>query len=142
MKGQTARMLGLWFSLLFTGHAWEQSGSPVVYVSGTGGVILSVNTSTGATTTLVSNPNTAYEGLIVGPDNVASDNTPANNHPYLLYACDPTHNTIIRFDPNKVAAGIETVYAGTGALTQPQCGRFTNSGDLIVTSKAAGSGIW
>lgn len=145
MRGQTARMLVLCALFLFAGRAWGQSGSPIVYVSGTGGVILSVNTTSGATTTLVSNPNAAYEGLIVGPDNAASDNTSATNHPYLLYACDPTHNTIIRLDPNNTAAGSETVYAGTGAagtLTQPQCGRFTSSGDLIVTSKSAGSGIW
>jgi sugar lactone lactonase YvrE len=141
MKVQTARMLALCFSLLFAGLAWGQSGSSLVYVSGTGGVILSVNTSSGATTTLVSNPNAAYEGLVVGPDNAASDNTSTTNHPYLLYACDPTHNTIIRLDPSNTGAGIETVYAG-GTLQQPQCGRFTSSGDLIVTSKAAGSGVW
>jgi hypothetical protein len=136
------RILLFSLSLLFSGYAWGQSGSPVVYVSGTGGFILSVNTSSGAVTTLVSNSNAAYEGLVVGPDNAASDNTSTTNHPFLLYACDPTHNTIIRFDPNNTAAGIETVYAGNGGLQQPQCGRFTNAGDLIVTSKVAGSGIW
>src|SRR5207253_10558599 len=36
---------------------------------------------------------------------------------------------------------METIYAGAGNL-QLQCGRFTNSGDLVVTSKAAGSGAW
>ena len=125
-------------SLLLLGNGWCQPGSPTVYVSGTGGVILSINTANGATTTLMSNANAAYEGLVVGPDNVAGDN-PA--HPFLLYACDPTHNTIIRFDPSNVGAGVETIYSG-GALQQPQCGRFTNTGDLIVSSKVAGSGIW
>jgi hypothetical protein len=127
---------------LFVGSAWAQAGSPVVYVSGSGGLIFSVNTMTGATLTLVSNPSAAYEGLVVGPDNAAADNP---SHPFLLYACDPAHNTIIRFDPNNApfqgGPAAEIVYAG-GLLQQPQCGRFTNTGDLIVTSKVAGSGIW
>jgi len=123
---------------LFAGSASGQ-GSQVVYVSGTGGLIASVNTATGATQTLVSNPAAAYEGLVVGPDN-------ANVAPsYLLYACDPTHNTIIRFDPNNAPAqggpAAETVYSG-GAIGAPQCGRFTNTGDLIVTSNVPGSGVW
>jgi len=120
--------------------AWSQNGSPAVYVSG-GGSIFKV-TSAGVTTTLLTTANAVYEGLVVGPDNVGGDN-PA--HPFLLYACDPTHNTIIRFDPENAPAqggsAAETVYNG-GALQQPQCGRFTNTGDLIVTSKVAGSGLW
>ncbi|HEV2342394.1 MAG TPA: hypothetical protein VGS15_11395 [Candidatus Acidoferrales bacterium] len=138
-------MSSLWKTLLLLclltiigSSANAASGSPVVYVSG-GGLIASVNTSTGASQTLVSNAAAIYEGLVVGPDNAASDN-PA--HPYLLYACDPTHNTIIRFDPNNVGAGIETVYSGAAALQKPQCGRFTSTGDLVVTSEVPGSGIW
>ncbi len=114
--------------------AWGQGGASWVYVSGSGGVILRV-TSSGGITTLVPASSAAYEGLVVGPD---------TNHGFLLYACDPTHNAIIRFDPENTASGFETVYQGTAAsaLQQPQCGRFTNTGDLIVTSKAAGSGAW
>lgn len=125
----------LLLTTFLTATAWGQ-GSPTVYVSGSGGVILSVDTASGATSTLISNSSAAYEGLVVGPYNY--DNT----HPYLLYACDPTHNTIIRFDPTGVGAGVDTVYSGGGSLQQPQCGRLTNTGDLIVSSKVAGSGLW
>ena len=138
------RLSRIWFPLFctlifFSIGAWGQ-GSPMVDVSDGVGNILNVNTSTGAVTTLVSNEGAAYEGLVVGPDN--PDNP---THPFLLYACDPTHNKIIRFDPNNVEAGIETVYTGTeapGTLQQPQCARITNTGDLIVSSKVPGSGIW
>ncbi|HEV2296975.1 MAG TPA: hypothetical protein VGR72_00475 [Candidatus Acidoferrales bacterium] len=138
MRSLWKSLLVLCFLTIFGSSANAGSGSPVVYVSG-GALIASVNTTTGATQTLVSNPAATYEGLVVGPDNVASDN-PA--HPYLVYACDPTHNTIIRFDPNNLGAGIETVYTGAAALQKPQCGRFTNTGDLVVTSEVPGSGIW
>lgn len=131
----------LFICLALTSPAW--AGSPVVYVSG-GGSILSVNTTTGVVITLVSNGAATYEGLVVGPDNVD-----ASNPGYLLYACDPTHNTIVRFDPNNApfqgGKAAETVYHGNGAagtLVSPQCGRFSNTGDLIVTSKTPGSGFW
>lgn len=114
----------------------------VVYVS-SGNLILAVANPGGTVTTLVSDSGFAYEGMVVGPDN-ADSNRPG----YLLYACDPSHNRIIRFDPNNppFAQGAnsaeEIVYSGNGALQQPQCGRFDNSGDLIVTSEVAGSGFW
>ena len=116
--------------------AWAQ-GAPQVYVSGTDGSISRV-TSAGSVSTLISASSTAlYEGLVVGPDN--ADNT---THTFLLYACDPTHNMIVRFDPEDMSFGIETIYKGDAKLQAPQCGRFTNSGDLIVTSKASGGGTW
>jgi len=133
--------LVLFTGLFLTAGAWGQ-GSPVpavpqvVYVSASGGLILSVDPTTGAISTLIPASGAAYEGLVVGPDNVDAGRS------YLLYACDPTNNTIIRFDPNDLTAKVETVYAGGGSLQQPQCGRFTNTGDLIVGSKVAGSGLW
>lgn len=128
--------------LLLAAPMWA-AGSSVVYVSsGTGGTILSVNTNTGVVTTLITTAGADYEGLAIGPNNDPSNvgGSPA----YYLYACDPTHNKIIRFDPNNVAAP-EVVYAGNGApgtLQQPQCGRFDSANDLIVNSKVPGSGAW
>jgi sugar lactone lactonase YvrE len=136
-----SRLIFVFVCLLLSAPAWA-AGSPVVYVSGAGGTILSVDTSTGVASPLITNSSAAYEGLVVGPNN--DPGTSAAN-PYLLYACDPTHNTIIRFDPNKVAAGTHTVYQGTaalGTLQQPQCGRIDSAGDLIVNSKTPGSGAW
>ena len=125
--------LVLFASLVVTAGAWGL-GSSTVYVSG-GGQIFSVDTASGAVTAF-NIPSGAYEGLVVGPDNVDAGS------PYLLYACDPTNNTIIRFDPANPGLGVDTVYSGGGSLKQPQCGRLTNTGDLIVSSKVAGSGLW
>ncbi|HET6176074.1 MAG TPA: hypothetical protein VFE61_04020 [Candidatus Sulfotelmatobacter sp.] len=137
-----SRIFFVFVCLLLAAPVWAQ-GSPVVYVS-TGTTILSITTATGAVSTpaLVTNAAAVYEGLVVGPNN---DPNTSVAHPYLLYACDPTHNTIIRVDPNDVAAGTDTVYMGTGAahtLQQPQCGWFDSAGDLIVNSEVAGSGAW
>jgi hypothetical protein len=136
------RLFFVFICLLICVPAWAQTpGSPVVYVS-SGTAILSVTTATGVVSPLFSNSSADYEGLVVGPNN---DPSTSSTHPYLLYACDPTNNKIIRFDPNNVAAGTDTVYQGTAAhktLQQPQCGRLDSAGDLIVNSEAAGSGTW
>lgn len=107
------------------------SGAPQVFVStGIAGKIYSVNTSTGAYTALVSMSGADYEGMVVAPDNTLQ-------YPYLVYACDPQHGTIIRFDP--AAATVQTIYSG--ALS-PQCGRITSTGDLVVTSTGVNAGLW
>ena len=87
-----SRLIFVFVCLLLSAPAWA-AGSPVVYVSGAGGTILSVDTSTGVASPLITNSSAAYEGLVVGPNN---DPGTSAAHPYLLYACDPTHNTIIR----------------------------------------------
>jgi hypothetical protein len=136
-----SRLVFSFACLLFTAPVWA-AGSTVVYVSGSGGTILSVNTSTGVATTLVTTAGATYEGLVIGPNNDPSN--VGGNPAYFLYACDPSHNKIIRFDPNNVAAP-EVVYAGNGAagtLQQPQCGHFDSANDLVVNSKVAGSGAW
>ena len=114
-------------------QAW--AGSPTVFVStGTAGNIYSINTASATNTLLVSTAGADYEGMVVGPDSAAS------TYPYLVYACDTANSKIIRFDPN--AATVETIYAGGAALQHPQCGRITATGDLVVSSKDPGSGVW
>lgn len=130
----------LFACLAVTAPVWGQQTPPAIYVSGSTGILsIGVGSNVGTVSPLVTNSAT-YQGLVIGPDNNTTDNTGNPAHPYLLYACDPTNDTIIRFDPNDVPAGTDTVYSGGGL--DPQCGRFTNTGDLIVTSSVAGSGIW
>ena len=140
-----SRLFFVFVCLLICTPAWAQTGSPVVYVS-SGTTIFSVTTATsptpGVVTPLITNSGADYEGLVVGPNN---DPSTSSADSYLLYACDPTHNTIIRFDPNAAHIVTDTVYQGTAAhntLQQPQCGRLDSAGDLIVNSEAAGSGAW
>lgn len=113
-------------------------GAPQVFVStGSAGKIYSINTNTNTATLLVSTQGADYEGLVVAPDNA-----PATTHPYLVYACDSSNNRIVRFDPAaSTPISPEVVYSG-GNLANPQCGRITATGDLVVTSKNAGSGWW
>lgn len=112
-------------------------GSPQIFVStGMAGKIYSVNTNTSATTLLFSSRGADYEGMVVAPDNA-----PATTHPYLVYACDTSNSRIVRFDPAAPSPAPEVVYSN-GALQHPQCGRITSTGDLVVTSRDAGSGWW
>jgi len=121
---------------LLTVGAWAQ-GAPQVFVStGTAGRIYSLNTKTGKTKVLVSTSGADYEGMVVAPDNA-----PGSTHPYLVYACDTNRSQIVRFDPNANRIIPELVYSN-GSLSHPQCGRITSNGDLIVSSKDAGSGLW
>lgn len=137
-----SRLFFVFVCLLICTPAWAQAGSPVVYVS-SGTTIFSVTTAAPVVVTpLFTNSSADYEGLVVGPNN---DPSTSSADSYLLYACDPTHNTIIRFDPNAAHIVTDTVYQGTAAhntLQQPQCGRLDSAGDLIVNSEAAGSGAW
>jgi hypothetical protein len=131
------RRVSLALVCLFTIGAWAQ-GAPQVFVStGTAGKIYSLDTTTGATKLLVSTSGADYEGMVVAPDNAAG-----TNHPYLVYACDSNNSKIVRFDPAATAPITpEVIYSG-GALSHPQCGRVTSNGDLVVSSKDAGSGLW
>ena len=116
-------------------------GAPQVFVStGSAGIIYSINTTTGTSTQFVITPGADYEGMVVAPYNVGPAVGDVNTH-YLLYVCDPTNNTIVRFDPANPGPP-DTLYDGTGSLTNPQCGRITASGDLIVSSTKSGSTLW
>ncbi len=119
-------------------------GAPQVFVStGSAGAIYSLNPVNGNLTQLVSTEGADYEGMVVAPDNAVADLPPADpagtTH-YLVYVCDPANSRIWRFDP-AAPATLEKIYNG-GALQNPQCGRITSTGDLVVSSTVAGSGLW
>jgi hypothetical protein len=133
------RRVSLAVVCLLSVGAWAQ-GAPQVFVStGTAGHIYSLDTSSGKTKLLVSTSGADYEGMVVGPDNF-----PGTSHPYLVYACDSNNGKIVRFGYDPVAntaIGFEVVYSN-GSLAHPQCGRITSNGDLVVSNKDAGSGLW
>ena len=141
-----SRLLFLFVCLLICAPAWAQSG-PLAYVS-TGpsspSQIYSLDTSSGATTLLVSTNSADYEGLVVGPDNNSADNALANPIFNVVYACSTNNSTIVRFNAaaTSLVANPEIIYQGGAALQHPQCGRITSSGDLIVTSRDSGGGWW
>ena len=128
------RWVILTFVCFLTAQLWA-AGAPTLFVStGSAGNIYSVNTATANNTLLVSTAGADYEGMVVAPDSAGT------TYPFLVYACDTANSKIIRFDPN--AAIVETVYAGGAGLQHPHCGRITSTGDLVVSSKDAGSGLW
>jgi len=142
-----SRIFFVFVCLLISAPVWAQIG-PLAYVS-TGpslpSQIYSLNTSTGATTLLVSTNGADYEGLVVGPDNNSADNALANPIFNVVYACSTNSSTIVRFNAaaTSLVANPEIIYQGGAALQHPQCGRITSSGDLIVTSKDSGAdGGW
>jgi len=141
-----SRIFFVFVCLLISAPAWAQIG-PLAYVS-TGASspsqIYSINTSSGATTLLVSTSGADYEGLVVGPDNNSSDNglsTPIRN---VVYACSTNNSTIVRFDAaaTSLVTNPEIIYQGGAGLQHPQCGRITSGGDLIVTSTDSGGRWW
>ena len=132
------RVLPLLVCLCCTG-LWAQGASQVFVSTGTAGIVYSLNTANGALTTLLSSPGADFEGMVVAPYNPGQSNTDETTH-YLVYVCDTANNNIWRFDPNAPAT-LEKIYSG-GALMHPQCGRVTSTGDLIVSSSVAGSGVW
>jgi len=128
---------------LYSVGAWAQ-GAPQVFVStGSAGTIYSLNPANGSLTQLVYTQGADYEGMVVAPDNAVADLPPADpagtTH-YLVYVCDTANSRIWRFDPTAPAT-LERIYNG-GALQNPQCGRITSTGDLVVSSTVAGSGLW
>ena len=119
-------------------------GAPQVFVStGAAGTIYALNPVNGNVTPLVSTQGADYEGMVVAPDNAAADlppGDPAGTTHYLVYVCDTANSRIWRFDPTAPAT-LEKIYNG-GALQNPHCGRITSTGDLVVSSTVAGSGLW
>jgi hypothetical protein len=133
--------------------SWGQS-APVVYVATGDSNVYAVSTNGAANTALISN-DSAYSGdtftsLTVGPDNTSA-NTSGNNY-FFLFACDSTNSQILRlklstnpFDGNGslvTAADVQTLFAGGSGLTAPACGRVDANGDLYVSSKVSGSGVY
>ena len=116
-------------------------GAPQVFVStGTAGPIYSIDTASGTVSPLIANPGADFQGMVVAPYNVGQSNTDESTH-YLVYVCDTANSRVWRFDPSSPAS-LEKIYDNNGALSKPQCGRITSTGDLVVSSTVAGSGLW
>lgn len=119
---------------------WAQGAPQVFVTTGAAGPIYSINTSNGTVSPLITNPGADFEGMVVAPYNVGQSNTDETTH-YLVYVCDTANSRVWRFDPS-TPASLEKIYDNNGALTKPQCGRVTSTGDLVVSSTVAGSGLW
>ena len=117
------------------------SARPVhlVFVStGAAGPIYSIDTATSTVSPLITNPGADFEGMVVAPYNVGQTSTDESTH-YLVYVCDTANNRVWRFDPTSAVPQntLEKIYDNNGALSGPQCGRITSTGDLVVSSTSA-----
>ena len=128
--------------LLLSTAVWGQQGAPFVLVTDlTGQQILSVNTtlSNPTVTPIFTLANSNFEGIVYGPEGSSlTDNR--------VYVCDPTGDTIYRLSltftsGQPTGATSAVVYAGGSDLHHAQCGRFTSTGDFLVTSKTS-LGVW
>lgn len=130
---------------------WAQ-GAPYVVVSTTDGNLYRIDTpnglaAAGAPVPLLATKAGAAYTMVMGPDNTSAFASP------LLYVCDATNNTIVRLDPMNPGANVQSVYANTGEIKGPVCGRITaagpatlpttqtpgKNGDLVISSS---SGLW
>jgi hypothetical protein len=84
---------------------------------------------------ILSVPGANFESLAGGPDNVDLDAGGNSLHPFMLYACDTAGKKIIRFDPTASTITPQTVYSSS---IEPECGRFTATGDFFFTNKNGG----
>jgi hypothetical protein len=145
-------VLPLFATLLLSCQLWGQNPDFVLVTDLTGQQILSVNTtlSRPTVTPIFTLAGSNFEGIVYGPEgtDIASQTGLTNNN---IYVCDPTEDTIYRVTL-AVSSGQPTVtttyavvYNGkgdtSGSLHQAQCGRFTSTGDFLVTSKTRG-GVW
>jgi len=101
--------------------------APFVYVANTDGEQILEVDWTGTATSIYSEAGSTYEDIVVGPAG-------------FLYACDPGNGVIKKINPADFTA--VTIHDGTVAPWEPQCGWFTANGDLLVTDRVAGSGVW
>ncbi len=135
-----------WVTLAVLGLSaglWAQ-GAPHVFVStGTAGIVYSLDTANGTLTSLVASPGADFEGMVVAPFNPGQSNTDEATH-YLVYVCDTANSRVWRFDPTAATpqSTLEKIFDNGGGLTNPQCGRVTSTGDLVVSSTVTGSGLW
>jgi hypothetical protein len=128
--------------LLLSSQLWGQ-GAPFVLVTDLSGQqILSVNTTTLTVTPIFTLAGSNFEGIVYGPEGSGFTGNK-------IYVCDPTADKIYRLSltitsGQPTAAALDgggIVYAGTGTVQNAQCGRFTSTGDFLVTSKSSG-GVW
>lgn len=147
-------------SLCFLAVVAAQAQTPAanyVYVA-TGGPNIYAVPASGATSALPGliqspNPNgsysynssAAFDSLAVGPDNTGDNlSTPSVDNHFFLYACDSSNGTIVRLQlsvsqPDAQAAAVDLV---SSAVPAPVCGRVDSEGDLYVSSKNPGSGVY
>jgi sugar lactone lactonase YvrE len=128
------------FVCLCCASLWAQGARQVFVSTGAAGPIYSIDTATSTVSPLITNPGADFEGMVVAPYNVGQTSTDESTH-YLVYVCDTANNRVWRFDPGNPAS-LEKIYDNNAGLTKPQCGRITSTGDLVVSSTAAGSGLW
>jgi len=114
--------------LLFCSPAFA-AGSPIVYVSASASSTVYKAAPPTVASAFLTDGGHQPEGMAYGPDQ-------------LIYVCEPQNGMIIRFDPSLANPIATTVFAfsETGP-SKPQCGRFTSTGDLLV-SDVAGTGVW
>jgi sugar lactone lactonase YvrE len=81
--------------------------------------------------------------MVVAPYNPGQGYTDETTH-YLVYVCDTASNRVWRFDPTAATpqSTLEKIFDNGAGLAGPQCGRITSTGDLVVSSTVAGSGLW
>jgi hypothetical protein len=115
--------------LLFCSQAFAQQVPAKIYVTdGTGGDIYSFTTPSGPFAIVATIAGHTLEGIEYGPDG-------------RLFVCDPTNGIVYRVNPSGPI--IETVFAYlTSGPHNPQCGRFSSTGDFYVVDEFLGSGVW
>lgn len=126
--------------LLGTGSAAfaQTTGAPHVYVSNpaAGQIVKVVNGS--SYQVVFEQRRIAVQDLVVGPDD-------------LLYACAPDSGLVFRFDPAVAPPGgfpytsatVTTIYQRTaGGPRYPQCGWFSDKGDLFLTDRGSSTAVW
>ena len=121
-----------------TALAQAPAGAPYVYVSNpNAGQIVKVVSDTDYTV-VFEQRKLAVEDMVVGPDD-------------MLYACAPDAGLVFRLDPNTPPAGgfpytrttVHTVYQRTaGGPQYPQCGWFSDKGDLFLTDRSSPTAVW
>ena len=125
---------------LAVGSAAAQTAVPVVYVSNfTGGQVLAVNTTTGATAvvlsrTLIANGGFSPQDMVIGPD--------AN-----LYICDSLNGLVWRYVVGQPVATsgpsmnpvVVADFTGFSPAVYPEGPSFSGSDDLYVNSRGAGT---
>lgn len=124
--------------LLLAAVSVGAQGADVVYVGATGeGAIYAIDTSASpATATLIFQERKFVPGdLVMGPDGN-------------LYVCSPGSGVVFHFDPTVAPAGglpysFDTVEVlDTTGVNAPQCGWFSDKGDLFLTDRGSDTAVW
>jgi hypothetical protein len=132
-------MHALCFALLsLTAAGVAAQGADVVYVANPAeGTIYAIDTTVSpATATLIFEQRRFDAGdMVVGPDD-------------WLYVCSPDEGIVFRFDPVNAPAGgfpyaLGTVEVlDTTGVNAPQCGWFSDKGDLFLSDRNSSTAVW